>query len=72
MRETFQQIVAGYGGEEIKSRNPHMDSYGLETGRVNYYFTTGTVTHQTPDGVLTKFTVFDAGDIEGALEKFIV
>ncbi len=44
-------LIGAYGWEEIPSRNPYMYSYKNNDGdRMNFYYTTGTLTIQTPAG----------------------
>ena len=48
MKEQFQSLAEAYGYLSIESKNPLMWSYRNEsqTVRINYYFTTGTLTIQ--------------------------
>lgn len=46
-------LVGAYGWEQIPSKNPYMYSYThKEKGRMNFYFTTGTLTLQNSEGKL--------------------
>lgn len=52
-QEQIRGLVGAYGWEEIPSRNPYMYSYKGNFGeRMNFYYTTGTLTIQTQDGKL--------------------
>lgn len=50
MKEQFTQLANGYAWIEIPSKNPYMISFQKEedsNARINYYFTTGTLTIQS-------------------------
>lgn len=69
MRETIKNISLGYGAEQIESKNPYMDSYQHEKGRINYYFSTGTLTLQEPDNTFRKCMVLKEEDAEDFYEQ---
>lgn len=47
----IEQLISAYGYEPIESKNPYMRSYANEEKRINYYFTSGTVTVQRFDRI---------------------
>ena len=44
-----EQLISAYGYEPVESKNPVMRSYSNEDKRINYYFTSGTITIQQYD-----------------------
>jgi len=67
-----KELLECYGWKEIESKNPIMYSYKQENTnvRLNYYFTTGTVTQQTPAGKYKRWNgVHSDNEIEDILCK---
>lgn len=46
MIKKIQEIIETLGWEKVESKNTKMISYTKDKERLNYYFTTGTVTFQ--------------------------
>jgi len=64
----MKELLEAMGWIEIPSNNPYMHSYKKEDKRMNYYFTTGTVTIQGTDGSFEKFMkIFDESQMEKIL-----
>lgn len=70
MRNQIKELATqGYGWEFVENnKNPYMDSYiNLDGDRINYYFTSGTVTLQTPDRKMTTIRNATLNDVEKLL-----
>lgn len=50
-KEQLTELAIALSWGPIESKNPYMISFKRNDERLNYYFTTGTVTVQSPDGI---------------------
>lgn len=50
-KDQFTELAIALSWGPIESKNPYMISFKREDERLNYYFTTGTVTVQSPAGI---------------------
>lgn len=63
MTET-EKLIMAHGYEPVESKNPYMRSYANDVKRVNYYFTSGTVTFQRFDKAGGCVTLKNTNDEE--------
>lgn len=49
MKSEVEQLIETYGYQPIESKNEYMRSYANDEKRINYYYTSGTVTFQRFD-----------------------
>jgi hypothetical protein len=68
-----RELLACYGYEVILSKNPIMSSYINEDKglRLNYYFTTGTLTVQNKSGKFQKWPDVTNDNVEEVLCQII-
>jgi hypothetical protein len=73
IKSTFDALAGAYGVSCIESKNPVMWSYRHDEKkyRINYYFTTGTLTIQFANGKIMTFRkIWSDADFEELLIKY--
>ncbi len=63
----MKNLLEAYGWEEIPSKNKLMQSFVKDNERLNYYFTTGTVTIQGGDNPITIRDIMTEEQMEGLI-----
>lgn len=69
MKEDIIDIIKVYGWTGIKSKNPYMYSFMNGDKRLNYYFTTGTITIQSPTMAIVSLKNATLDKVEDLLSK---
>jgi len=64
MSDQVTELAAALGWQSIPSKNPHMISFMREDYRINYYYTNGTITKQSPHTQIKTIRDAELDDIE--------
>ena len=65
--DDIKHLMHIYGWQFVTSKNPNMISFVNDEARINYYFTTGTITKQDFTGGFESVHDATLKDIEGLL-----
>lgn len=64
MIEDYKNLLESFGWDEFHSNNPLMKSFFKDNLRLNFYFTTGTVTIQEPGCKIQSYKKVDLKELE--------